>query len=56
MKIGDICTVCETRIDDAEIDVCETCGRELHEPCEEYRTTFDCRHCADETAIGAVEF
>ncbi len=56
MKLGRRCTTCERRIEETEIEVCETCGREVHEPCDEYRTTFECRDCGDETAIGAVEF
>jgi predicted RNA-binding Zn-ribbon protein involved in translation (DUF1610 family) len=56
MKIGARCTVCGTRIDRGEIRHCETCGRGVHEPCEEYETAFECRHCGDETWVGAVEF
>ena len=56
MKLGDRCTVCDRRIGDREVTYCETCGRGVHERCEEYETTFECRTCGDETWIGAVEF
>ena len=56
MKLGTRCTVCRATVDEGELIVCETCWREVHEPCEEYETTFECRHCGDETSIGAVEF
>ncbi len=56
MKIGRRCTTCGRRVEEAELVICETCGLEVHEPCEEYRTTFECRRCGDETAIGSVEF
>ncbi|WP_201293952.1 hypothetical protein [Natronorubrum halalkaliphilum] len=56
MELGRRCTTCKRRIDEREIERCETCGRDVHEPCTEYRTTFECRDCGEETAIGAVEF
>ncbi len=56
MKLGNRCTVCGMRIGDQEVKYCETCGRGVHERCEEYETAFECRHCGEETWIGAVEF
>jgi hypothetical protein len=56
MKIGTRCTTCGTRPDDSEIATCETCGRGVHEPCEEYETAFECQYCGDEPWIDAVEF
>ncbi|ADB61545.1 hypothetical protein Htur_2670 [Haloterrigena turkmenica DSM 5511] len=56
MKLGRRCTTCERRIEEHELVRCETCGQEVHEPCEDYRTSFECSRCADEPAIGAMEF
>ena len=56
MKIGTRCTVCHARVDDVEVVICETCGRGVHEPCQEYETRFECRYCADEPWIDALEF
>ena len=56
MKIGRRCTTCQRRIEESELVLCETCGREVHEPCDDYRTSFECNRCGDEPAIGAVEF
>ena len=56
MKIGNTCTTCGDRIEPTELKICDTCGRGVHEPCEEYETSFECRTCGDETWIGATEF
>ncbi|WP_187432890.1 hypothetical protein [Natronococcus pandeyae] len=56
MKIGNRCTICETQANEREITICETCGRGIHDPCEEYETTFECQYCGDEPWIDAVEF
>ena len=56
MKIGKICSTCGDRIEPTGIKICDTCGRGIHRPCEEYETSFECRKCGDETWIGAVEF
>ena len=56
MKIGSTCTVCNARIEDDAIVHCNTCGRDVHEQCETYETTYECRYCGEEPWIGAVEF
>lgn len=56
MKLGTICTTCGERIGDDDVSYCDTCGRGIHERCEEYETTFECQTCGDELWIGAVEF
>lgn len=56
MLINKRCTTCNQKITVDNIVVCETCGNGLHEQCAEYETSVECPRCAEDTAIGALEF
>lgn len=56
MLIQNRCTVCHEDVSRSEATRCDVCNRSIHEPCQPYETQFDCPDCADDLAIGAVEF
>jgi hypothetical protein len=56
MIIQQRCTICHSDIEDGETVVCGTCERPVHEECVDFEQTFECRECADEPDVGAVEF
>jgi hypothetical protein len=56
MIIQQRCTICHSDIEDGETVVCGTCERPVHETCADFEQTFECRKCADEPDVGAVEF
>ena len=56
MQLGSRCTTCGERVPKAQLVDCERCGRQVHEACEPYETTFECAECADELDVGAVEY
>lgn len=55
MMIYKRCTVCHGEIGEGEIEQCGNCGMAVHTECAEFVRTFECRECADEPAVGAVE-
>ena len=55
MIVNKRCTVCHGEIGESEIEHCGNCGLTVHTECAEFVRTFDCRECADELAVGAVE-
>ncbi len=56
MKIGARCTVCGERVGDDEVVHCDQCGSEIHSPCKDFETKFECKECSNEPWVGAVEF
>lgn len=50
------CTVCGDSVHTGELVECEMCGREMHEPCVEFETKYECERCSDEVWVGALEF
>lgn len=56
MLINTRCTVCGSAVDRDDVVTCEDCGRQLHAQCEAFERSFECRRCADEREVGAVEF
>lgn len=49
------CNVCSGRFERSGFVSCPDCGREFHEGCIEYHSTYECSEGADDPAVGAVE-
>ncbi|MFC7133735.1 MULTISPECIES: hypothetical protein [Salinibaculum] len=56
MKLGNKCTVCGERVGADEVVRCDDCGNEMHSPCTDFETKYECKQCGSELWIGAVEF
>jgi predicted RNA-binding Zn-ribbon protein involved in translation (DUF1610 family) len=56
MLVHKRCTVCHEDIGENEAELCGNCGLTVHTKCAAFVQTFDCPECAEELAIGAVEF
>lgn len=56
MQIGKRCTICHENIESDDCVFCDVCGNSVHERCLEYEQTFECPRCADDIAIGSLEF
>lgn len=56
MIIHKRCTVCHQDIGDNGVEQYKNCGLTVHSECAEFVKSFDCPQCAEELAIGAVEF
>lgn len=56
MIINNRCTTCNEKITADETARCKTCGSKVHDRCATYELHFECPNCADDAAIGALEF
>jgi hypothetical protein len=48
--------ICNGRFREEEFVACESCGEQYHESCLEYHTSYEYTDCAEDLAVGAVEF
>jgi predicted RNA-binding Zn-ribbon protein involved in translation (DUF1610 family) len=56
MPNGTKCHVCTGRFERSGFVECPGCGLSFHEGCLEYHSKYECPDCADDLAVGAVEF
>jgi len=50
------CHVCTGRFEQSGFVECPDCGKTFHEGCLEYHSEYECADCAEDLAVGAVEF
>jgi len=56
MSHTNVCRICNGRFREEEFVACEACGEQYHASCLEYHASYECTDCAEDLAVGTVEF